>query len=34
MWEAMETGAREIRVGEAEERKSEGGSQKEERRKG
>ena len=34
MWEAMETGAREIRVGEVEGRRSKGGSQKKERRKG
>jgi len=34
MWEAVETGIREIRVGEAEGRRSEGGSWKKERRKG
>jgi len=31
MWEAVETSTREVRVGKAEERRSEGRSQKEER---
>ena len=34
MWEAIETGAREIRVGEAEERRSKRRNQKKKRRKG